>query len=86
MYDLLHIYALSLTDAIKCLKEINRVSKNKSFINLASYKNNKDLQLFQKWSLLGVTFLRENEWISVLKHTKYKGNYYFTNASSLGLK
>ena len=80
------IYALSLTDAIKCLKEINRVSKNKSFINLASYKNNKDLQLFQKWSLLGVTFLRENEWISVLKHTKYKGNFYFTNASSLGLK
>ena len=80
------VYALSLTDVIKCIKEIKRVSKNKSFINLATYKKNKDLELFKDWSLLGTTFLKESEWIKVLKHTKYLGDYYFSSAHSLGLK
>ncbi len=80
------IYALNLTNAIKCLKEINRVSKKNSFINLGSYSTNKDLELFNKWSLLGVTLLKENEWVKVLKHANYKGDYYFTNSKSLGLK
>ena len=80
------VYALSLTDAITCLKEISRVSKKNSFVNLATYKSKKDLELFKKWSLLGVTFLKEKEWIDVLKHSNYKGHYYFTNAQSLGLR
>ena len=80
------VYALSLTNAIKCLKEIIRVSKNKSFINLGSYSNKNDLELFNKWSLLGITLLKEKEWVKVLKHTNYKGDYYYTNSKSLGLK
>jgi len=78
------VYALNLTDAIKCIKEINRVSKN-SFINLASYKNKRDYWLFKQWSLLGTTILLEKEWIEILKHCKYKGDYYFTNAENLNL-
>ena len=31
------IYTFNITDAIKCLKEIIRISKNNSFITLASY-------------------------------------------------
>ena len=80
------VYGLSLTNAIKCLKEINRVTKNFSFINLGSYNDKKDLELFNKWSLLGVTLLKEKEWVKVLKHVNYKGDYYFTNSKSLGLK
>ena len=78
------VYALNLSDAIKCIKEINRVSKN-SFINLASYKNKRDYWLFKQWSLLGTTILLEKEWIEILKHCKYKGDYYFTNAENLNL-
>lgn len=78
------VYALNLTDAIKCIKEINRVSKN-SFINLASYKTKRDYWLFKQWSLLGTTILLEKEWIEILKHCKYKGDYYFTNAENLNL-
>ncbi len=78
------VYALNLTDAIKCIKEINRVSKN-SFINLASYKTKRDYWLFKQWSLLGTTILLEQEWVEILKHCKYKGDYYFTNAENLNL-
>ena len=78
------VYSLNLTDAIECIKEINRVSK-KSFINLASYKNKNDYWLFKKWSLLGTTILKEKEWEEVLNHCKYSGDYYFTNATNLNL-
>ena len=80
------VYTHSLPDAIKCLKEIQRVSKGKSFITLASYENKNDFWLFKQWSLLGTTILRKKEWKEILSHTKYTGDYSFTNASLLGLK
>tara|TARA_B100000686_G_scaffold355016_1_gene469084 strand:- start:7822 stop:8511 length:690 start_codon:yes stop_codon:yes gene_type:complete len=79
------VYALSITDAIKCLKEIIRISKNNSFITLASYSNKKDYWLFKNWTLLGTTILLKKEWISILKHVGYKSDYYFTNADTLNL-
>jgi ubiquinone/menaquinone biosynthesis C-methylase UbiE len=80
------VYSLNLADAIKCLKEIIRVSKGNSFINLSSYTNSNDYWLFKNWTLLGSTLLTEKEWLEVLKHVKYKGNYYFTNSKTLNLK
>ena len=77
------VYSLNLSDAISCLKEIVRVSKNKSFINLSSYKTKRDYWLFKNWTLLGTTLLTENEWRIVLKHVNYKGDYYFTNSETL---
>ena len=80
------VYSLTLEDAIKCIKEIQRVSKGKSFINLASYKNEKDYWLFKNWTILGSLILKREEWIKILKHCKYSGDYYFTNAKTLNLK
>ena len=80
------VYSLSLSESIKCLKEINRVGKGKSFITLGSYNNEKDLRLFRYWTLLGTTILKKKEWIEVLKHTKYSGDYKFNNAKSLNLE
>ena len=80
------VYALSLTDAILCIKEIQRVSKGKSFINLASYETDIDYKLFKKWSLLGTTFLKKKEWIEILNFCNYTGDYFFTNAETLNLQ
>jgi len=79
------VYSLSLVDVIKCLKEIKRVGKGKSFITLASYKNNDDFMLFRYWTLLGTTILKKKEWIKVLKHTKYSGDYKFTSSKYLNI-
>ena len=79
------VYSLNLADAIKCLKEIDRVGKGKSFITLGAYDHEKDLKLFRYWTLLGSTILSKKEWIEVLKHTKYKGDYKFNTAKSLNL-
>ena len=79
------VYSLNLADAIKCLKEIKRVGKGKSFITLGAYENENDYRLFKYWTLLGSTILSKNEWIQVLKHVKYTGDYKFNTASSLNL-
>jgi len=79
------VYSLNLANAIKCLKEIKRVGKDKSFITLGSYESERDFRLFRYWTLLGSTILKKKEWIEVLKHTKYNGDYKFNTAKSLNL-
>lgn len=79
------VYTLNLGDAIQCLKEIQRVSKGKSFITLGSYTNEENFKLFRYWTLLGATVLLEGEWVEVLKHVGYTGDYKFTGAKSLHL-
>ena len=80
------VYTHNLSDAIQCLKEIQRISKGKSFVTLASYETIQDYWLFRQWTLLGTTILLKNDWIEVLNHVNYTGDYYFTNAKSLSLK
>ena len=79
------VYSLNLPDAIKCLKEIQRVGKGKSFITLGAYETEDDLRLFRYWTLLGSTILSKSDWVEVLKHVKYTGDYKFNTAQSLNL-
>ncbi len=79
------VYTLNLGDAIQCLKEIQRVSKGRSFVTLGSYTDEESLNLFRNWTVLGTTILHQDEWVEVLKHTGYTGDYKFTGAKSLNL-
>lgn len=79
------VYSLNLPDAIKCLKEIQRVGKGKSFITLGAYETEDDLRLFRYWTLLGCTILSKGDWVEVLRHAGYTGDYKFNTAQSLNL-
>ena len=79
------VYSLSLPDAIKCLKEIQRAGKGKSFITLGAYETEEDLRLFRYWTLLGSTILSKEDWVEVLNHAGYTGDYKFNTAQSLNL-
>lgn len=79
------VYTLTLRDAISCLKEIQRVGKGKSFITLGSYRNEEEFKLFRHWSVLGATILHVDEWVEVLKHAGYTGDYTFYTAETLNL-
>ena len=80
------VYTLNLADAILCLKEIQRVSKGKSFITLGAYETEEDFRLFRYWTLLGCTILSKSDWKEVLRHVGYTGDYKFNTANSLNLK
>ena len=78
------IYTGNLWYAMDCLRKIEEHSSN-SFITLAAYDNEEDLRLLRKWTLLGCTILRKDEWIEVMKHCGYTGDYSFVTAKTLKL-
>ena len=39
--------------------------------------------MFSYWTLLGSTVLRKNEWIDVLNHSGFTGDYKFNTADTL---
>ena len=78
------IYMQSLGDVVKTLQEINRVSK-KSYIVLASGENEKEINKFYKWTLIGTTIQLKKDWIKLFKKVGYKGDYYFSSSKSLGI-
>ena len=80
------VYTLNLAGAIRLLKEIQRVTKKNSFITLGCYESEEDFWLFRDWTLLGTTVLKRNEWIEVLRHINYTGDYKFNTARSLNLQ
>lgn len=79
------VYSLNLPDAIKCLKEIQRVGRGKSFITLGAHDTEDDFRLFRYWTLLGCTILSKEDWVEVLRHAGYTGDYKFNTAKSLNL-
>lgn len=79
------VYSLTLEDAIRCLMEIKRVGRQ-SFITLGAYDTREDYWLFRGWTLLGSTILSKADWIEVLEHAEYTGDYRFNTAESLGLQ
>ena len=80
------VYTINLRGVIKCLKEIERVKKSYSFITLGAYKNTSGKQLFEWWTILGCTILHEQDWLEVMKHAGYTGDYKFTTSKSLNLR
>lgn len=80
------VYQLPLEGAIESLMEIRRVSKGRSFITLGSYETEEDYWLYKQWTVLAATVLKKDEWVKVLAHSLFTGDYMFSNAASLGLK
>ena len=82
------VYCQNLAGAIQCLKEIQRVGNGKSFITLAAYENEEDIEglmLMRYWFLLGTTILTKADWIAVMEHAGYTGDYRFDTAKYLNL-
>ena len=80
------IYTLNIYDTIRCLLEIKRIGKGSSFITLATYDTTEELDLFRRWSLLGTTILLKKDWLEILEHVGYTGEYFFVSAKSLKLE
>ena len=81
------VYSHNLADAIQCLREIQRVGK-RAWVTLAAYEDEEDvegLMLLRYWFILGTTILTKADWIAVMQHAGYTGDYRFDTAKSLKL-
>ena len=77
------VYTLTLGDAIATLREIARVSSKGSFVTLATYDDDDDLEAMREWSLLGNLILARDDWCAVMKEANYEGSYGWVTAKKL---
>ena len=72
------IHNLDLNKCLQSIKEIQRVSNGKAFIQVDAYNNDEELQAFKDWMLTAKTFMKPKEWLEVFKESGYKGYYFWT--------
>jgi SAM-dependent methyltransferase len=71
------IHNLELPDLKIALREIERVSKGKSFITVDAYNNDEERERMMKWNLTAKTILHANEWKSLFREVGYTGDYFW---------
>ena len=70
------LHNLKIFEAIKALREIERVGKQ-GYVMLESYRNEEELFNLQCWALTCESFFDKEEWIWIYNHFGYTGDYEF---------
>lgn len=63
---------------IQCLKEIQRISAGKSFIQVDSYRTAEEKAVFESWVLTAYFHDYPENWIKLFNEAGYTGDYYWT--------
>lgn len=71
------IHNLEHEECGQALREIERVSRGKSFITVDAYRNDEEKELMYAWNLTAKTIMRVDEWISFFEEVGYTGDYYW---------
>lgn len=77
VYSLTTLHNLYVFDLKKAIKEIQRVSKNNSYIMVESYRNEKEKANLLYWQLTCECFYTVNEWEWLYNEWGYTGDYSF---------
>ena len=72
------LHNLKREDCKTAIREIVRVTKKNSFIQVDSYNTQKEKEIFEDWVLTAVFHCYPQEWIDLFKEVNYKGDYYWT--------
>ena len=62
----------------QAIKEMQRVSKGKAFIQVDSYKNEEQKKIFESWVLTAKFYGYPKEWLELFKECNYTGDWYWT--------
>jgi len=72
------IHNLNRDDCIKALKEIERLSPGRGYIQVDAYRNESERKLFEDWMLTAKTYGKPEDWIEILNEAGYTGKYFWT--------
>jgi len=70
------LHNLRLPELESALKEMTRVG-SEQYMLVESYRNEQELFNLQCWALTAETFLDDQEWVWLLRHFGYRGDYEF---------
>ena len=71
------IHNLNLQDCATALQEIERVTKDNSFITVDAYRNDEEKARMQAWNLTALTMMSVDEWKQFFLEVGYTGDYYW---------
>jgi len=72
------LHNLKRDDVVMGVREIQRVSKGKSFIQVDSYFTPEQKKLFEEWVLTAEYHDYPEQWLKLLQEAGYTGDYYWT--------
>jgi SAM-dependent methyltransferase len=79
------IHNLEYEACVQAIKEIERLSAGKSYIQMDAYRNEIERALFLNWVLTAITFGTPEFWRKMLQEAGYSGDYYWTILESTSL-
>lgn len=71
------VHNLERDECAQALREIERVSRGKSYITVDAYRNEEEKELMMMWNLTAKTIMQVDEWKSFFKEIGYTGDYYW---------
>lgn len=71
------VHNLGREDCAQALREIERVSRGKSFITVDAYRNQDEKLLMEAWNLTAKTMMHVDEWKKFFDEVGYTGDYYW---------
>jgi SAM-dependent methyltransferase len=71
------IHNLDREECAQALREIERVSRRKSFVTVDAYRNQEEKVLMEAWNLTAKTMMHVNDWVKFFKEVGYTGDYYW---------
>lgn len=72
------IHNLDEAGCLRSLREIERVSRGKAFVQVDSYRSENERQVFEDWMLTAQTYLTPDGWMDLFQQAGYTGDYFWT--------
>lgn len=72
------IHNLERHDCVRALKELQRVSNGRAFIQVDSYRTAEQKTVFEEWVLTAKFHDYPEGWVAVMRDAGYTGDYYWT--------
>lgn len=71
------IHNLERNECGKALREIERVSRGRSFVTVDAYRNDEEKQRMYAWNLTAKTIMSVDEWVAFFAEVGYSGDYFW---------
>ena len=71
------IHNLNREGCAQALREIERVSRGKSFVTVDAYRNDVDRDRMVAWNLTAKTMMSTDQWIDFFDEVGFTGDYYW---------
>lgn len=71
------VHNLPLEECKQALREIERVSRKRSFIVVDAWRNEEEHRQMLKWNLTALTYMHVDEWKRLFEEVGYTGDYYW---------